>query len=244
MRVVLLALFALLFGCTSQPKVPTKSELATRLASESVALVRLSLNFSVEDGILKISPETKPFCSGVWISSSTFVTAHHCVDDNAIGDELAYVVKSDVYDGAEARKLMRVKIAKLAAVDPEHDLALLRALAPPPHEVAALSLEPIEPGLSVFTMGHPLANWFSFSSGDVAAVRAGRLSAGEDDPVGKVLWIQATAAISPGNSGGGLFDAHGNLVGICSRSRRDGQGLNFFVHRDHVAALLSKQAVL
>jgi S1-C subfamily serine protease len=245
MRVALLALFALLLGCGSQPKVPTKSELVPRLESESVALVRLALAISLTPTEIKIEPVTRPFCSGVWVSSSSFVTAHHCVDENQIGDELAYVVKSDVFDGYEAKQLVKIKIAKLTAVDPEHDLAILRALVPPPHEVAALSYEPIESGLGVHTMGHSLGYWYSYSSGEVSGVRVGYMPAGEDDPIGKkVLWVQTTAPISPGNSGGGLFDAHANLVGLCSRSRRDGQGLNFYIHRDHIAAFLSAQALL
>ena len=38
--------------------------------------------------------------------------------------------------------------------------------------------------------------------------------------------IQTNAAISPGSSGGGLFDAQGRLVGITTFGMRSGQGLN------------------
>jgi hypothetical protein len=38
--------------------------------------------------------------------------------------------------------------------------------------------------------------------------------------------IQTNAAISPGSSGGGLFDAQGRLVGITTFAMRSGQGLN------------------
>jgi S1-C subfamily serine protease len=41
--------------------------------------------------------------------------------------------------------------------------------------------------------------------------------------------IQFTAAISPGSSGGGLFDAHGNLVAITSYSLKGAQGINFAI---------------
>ena len=42
-------------------------------------------------------------------------------------------------------------------------------------------------------------------------------------------WIQFTAPISRGSSGGGLFDAQGNLIGITSLSMRDAQGINFAI---------------
>jgi serine protease Do len=41
--------------------------------------------------------------------------------------------------------------------------------------------------------------------------------------------VQTTAPISPGSSGGGLFDQSGNLVGITSFTLRDSQGLNFAI---------------
>lgn len=250
MRIALLFVLAFLFSCSSQPKMPTKTELVSELQSSTVALVRLSYELNLEsddNGIkIKLDPFTRPYCSGVWISSSSFVTAHHCVDGMPMGEELTYVLQSDVFDSdGVARRIMKVKIAKLVDVDPEHDLAVLRALVPPPHEVAALSIEPIEAGMIVHSMGHPRAMWFSYSSGDVAAVRRMHMPTELDDPIAKnTLWVQSTVPISAGNSGGGLFDSHGHLVGVCSRNRADGQGLNFYIHRDHIAAFLSKQATL
>jgi S1-C subfamily serine protease len=48
--------------------------------------------------------------------------------------------------------------------------------------------------------------------------------------------IQTTAPISPGSSGGGLFDAHGNVVGITTMvladSGRLNQALNFAIPAD------------
>jgi S1-C subfamily serine protease len=44
--------------------------------------------------------------------------------------------------------------------------------------------------------------------------------------------IQTTAPISPGSSGGGLFDAQGSLVGITTMVRRDSQNLNFAIAAD------------
>ena len=41
--------------------------------------------------------------------------------------------------------------------------------------------------------------------------------------------IQTTAPISPGSSGGGLFDASGNLIGITTFMLRDTQALNFAI---------------
>jgi S1-C subfamily serine protease len=41
--------------------------------------------------------------------------------------------------------------------------------------------------------------------------------------------VQTSAAISPGSSGGPLFDARGNLIGITSFQRTDAQNINFAI---------------
>lgn len=241
MRFFCLLALALLLGCSPPAAAPSKRGLVRELMSESVALVRLTYEIELTPEAIKLTPATKPFCTAVWISASSLMTAHHCVDEMALGEEVAYVIEREL---DLSSKLQRAHAAKLVAVDPEHDLAILRAPGAPHHEVAALSNDSIEPGDDTHTMGHPYANWFSYSTGTVAAVRKALMPASEDDPMKETLWIQTTAQISPGNSGGGLFDGQGQLIGICSRSRRDGQGLNFYIHRDHLRAFIQKQSTI
>ena len=59
---------------------------------------------------------------------------------------------------------------------------------------------------------------------------AWRGGAGENDRGGAGgRYLQTTAAISPGSSGGGLFDAHGNLLGITAFTMSNSQSLNFAI---------------
>lgn len=44
--------------------------------------------------------------------------------------------------------------------------------------------------------------------------------------------VQTSAPISPGSSGGGLFDAAGNLIGVTTFLMRDSQNLNFAIAAD------------
>ena len=44
--------------------------------------------------------------------------------------------------------------------------------------------------------------------------------------------IQTTAPISPGSSGGGLFDNSGNLIGITFITRKESQNINFAIAAD------------
>lgn len=227
MRAFLLFLLGLLIGACAGPthvivQVPDSVSQAGTLESKTVALVMPSA-----DGV-------RAYCSGVWISPALVLTAQHCVDDLEIGDKLLYAVRGDVFgSGLKASEFFVPRIAALVASDFGHDLAVFRAAEPPVHAVAALSLGPIQQGMAVQTMGHPKGLWWSYSRGDVAAIRHEEL--GLD-----ILWIQSTAPISPGNSGGGLFDVEGNIIGVCSRavSLPRVQNLNFYVHRDHIAAFL------
>lgn len=50
-------------------------------------------------------------------------------------------------------------------------------------------------------------------------------------------YIQTTAPISKGSSGGGLFDAQGRLVGITTMYLKDGQALNFAVPAELIASV-------
>jgi len=81
-------------------------------------------------------------------------------------------------------------------------------------------------GETVFAIGWPKGLELTLSSGLVSQLRGG------DSPV-----IQTTAAISPGSSGGGLFDAKGKLVGITTYKVEGGESLNFATPADWIASL-------
>lgn len=78
-------------------------------------------------------------------------------------------------------------------------------------------------GESVYTLGTP--------SGLELTMADGLLSGRREE--GGVRYVQTSAPISPGSSGGGLFDAHGNLVGITTLaligSKNLNQSLNFAI---------------
>ena len=55
--------------------------------------------------------------------------------------------------------------------------------------------------------------------------------------------VQTSAAISPGSSGGGFFDAQANLVGITTFYLKEGQSLNFALPGEWVKAALDALTV-
>jgi Flp pilus assembly protein TadD len=106
--------------------------------------------------------------------------------------------------------------ATLKAGDPDKDLCLLTApglTAKPARLGRAARLKVGEP---VYAVGAPQGLELSLSEGIVSQLRGG------PPPL-----IQTTVAISQGSSGGGLFNAEGELVGITTFYLKDAQSLNF-----------------
>jgi S1-C subfamily serine protease len=101
--------------------------------------------------------------------------------------------------------------ASVVGVDPQNDLALLSA---PPRSggVAALRISPaVRAGERVVAVGFPLAGFLAeqanVTTGDVSSLAG----IGNDS-----RYLQITAPVQPGNSGGPLFDAAGNVIGVVS----------------------------
>ena len=104
--------------------------------------------------------------------------------------------------------------------DRDADIALIWADGfAVPKTVISPDINTLRPGDDVFAIGAPKGLDKSISQGIVSAVR----------PTSSRTLIQTSAAISPGSSGGGLFDAQGRLVGITTLKISGGEGLNFAV---------------
>jgi len=120
--------------------------------------------------------------------------------------------------------------ARLIQAVSTHDLCGLRP--------SGLTLQPVEvrpssklaTGEHVYAIGSPEGLELTFSEGVISALR-------ETDGV---RMIQTSAPISPGSSGGGLFDSQGNLVGVTTFFLKEGQSLNFALPGEWVTDVLAR----
>jgi S1-C subfamily serine protease len=110
--------------------------------------------------------------------------------------------------------------AKLVKSNPASDRCIIR--------VGIASLSPIQGvrtfsdlsvGERVYSVGTPSGLEQTLGEGLISGLRENK----------GVKLIQTTAPISPGSSGGGLFDASGNLIGVTTFMLRDTQALNFAI---------------
>ncbi len=120
--------------------------------------------------------------------------------------------------------------------DKQHDLAVVRLKNPPkPLTILALAhgAEP-QQGDDVVAIGHPKGYAFTVTTGIVSAIRSY-----EDIPDGirefsdlaeDGRWIQTTAPITHGNSGGPLLNAKGEVIGVNSWIMHEEGNLAFACH--------------
>lgn len=131
--------------------------------------------------------------------------------------------------------------ATVIGVRPEHDLAVLQAHTIPDDLQAATmrSASDLAPGDHVFAIGFPFGIGPSVSAGVVSGLKREYAS-----PEGKNLLsnlIQFDAAANPGNSGGPLVTAEGEVVGIVTAILNPTQhsvfiGIGFAVPIENAAA--------
>ena len=120
----------------------------------------------------------------------------------------AHVVRGCVGDiegnlGGEAPVKLR-----LVSSDPTNDLALLQAPSPF-KEIATIRDKPVHSGDSVVAIGYPfhgmLTSDFTVTTGIVSSLGGLR---------NDTRFLQISAAVQPGNSGGPLLDTDGQIVGV------------------------------
>jgi Trypsin-like peptidase domain/PEGA domain len=130
--------------------------------------------------------------------------------------------------------------ANVIYIDPDLDLALVKASPPSPDFVfphlvlADASL--VRQGESVLVIGNPGdAMLFSVTKGIVSAV-------GEFPAAGPGTWIQTDAPINPGNSGGPLVNARGEVIGLNTLKviRKNVTGIGFALSSSDLLALLRR----
>jgi serine protease Do len=129
--------------------------------------------------------------------------------------------------------------AKVLGADPATDVAVLRVNAKDLPTVQFGDPKNLQVGDYVLAIGEPFGFEQTVTAGIVSA--KGRSLPGET----YVPFIQTDAAVNPGNSGGPLFDANGNVVGINAQiySQTGGyQGLAFSIPID--VALHAKDQIV
>jgi hypothetical protein len=126
-----------------------------------------------------------------------------------------------------------VRLANVIAAYPDSDLCVLLTdgrIGEPSRLASGMP----QAGARVYALGHPRGLDLTISEGLVSGNRS----------TPKATFIQFSAAVSPGSSGGGLFDSKGELVGVTTSTLRESQNINFAAPVDLIAVEVNRAAKL
>lgn len=154
--------------------------------------------------------------SGVVVSRESAVTNCHVLDDAA---KINVVYQYQQYE------------ATLRASDSDRDLCELKVPRLSAVPAAVWSGRP-RVGQRVYAIGAPEGLELTISEGLVSSIREFE----------GAQYIQTSAPISSGSSGGGLFDTEGRLVGITAFIVPEGQNINFALPVAWITELASRGA--
>ncbi len=121
-------------------------------------------------------------------------------------------------------------VSGVLASDKQRDVAIIKANGTDFRTLSLGDSSRLQVGEEVVAIGNPLSLESTVSNGIVSAIRT------VEDEGDKFL--QITAPISPGSSGGPLFDMAGEVVGITTSHLVGGQNLNFAIPINDVKPML------
>lgn len=126
--------------------------------------------------------------------------------------------------------------AELLLTDETNDFAIIKLINTDGKKFPVINFgnsDNVKAGQQVFAIGSPLGFEYTISSGIIAAVRDNE-KVSFSDPETYVMKektfdrvLQITAAISPGNSGGALFNSKGEVIGVTTYTYIGYGNLNF-----------------
>ncbi|HSM62082.1 MAG TPA: S1C family serine protease [Longimicrobiales bacterium] len=113
--------------------------------------------------------------------------------------------------------------------DANRDIAILRIPATGTPALPVGDDQRLQVGDPLYVMGNPLGLDGTFSDGLVSARRT----------VGGTAWIQMSAPISPGSSGGPVLNEHAEVVGVATLTLREAQNVNLALPVRYASGLLA-----
>jgi S1-C subfamily serine protease len=131
--------------------------------------------------------------------------------------------KAQDVNGAE------LTIVGIVATNPSADLAILQVnVRRSPYLELSGEDDPPKVGTRVYAIGNPRGFTNTLSDGLISGIR--------QEP--EACFLQTTAALSPGSSGGPLVTSSGEVVGVTTKGFIFSQNLNFAVASKHVKSLM------
>lgn len=147
--------------------------------------------------------------SGFFLTSDGVAVTNYHVIEGAASAKITLSQDGSVYD-----------VAGVYSYDADRDVALLQIQGSAFPYLSLGDSDSVQSGETVYAIGSPLGLDNTISQGIIS--NASRVVDGQ-------VYLQTSAAISSGSSGGALIDASGQVIGITSATFSEGQNLNLAV---------------
>ena len=154
--------------------------------------------------------------SGVVINNKGYVVTNYHVLEGC--EKLEVLHNKDVFSNVD-----------IVGIDVEKDVLILKIDAMKFPSIKIGVVQKINIGETVYAIGSPLGFENTISEGIISGLR-------NDETTGR-NFIQITASISPGSSGGAVVNDKGELIGISTLSATEGQNLNFAIPIEDILAV-------
>ncbi len=246
--IVLSILFAV--SCYSQePGEKKKEKQETEALPSPEALIK-----AIGDDDLnaeQIIELNKPALVSIWFHSDNFYSYYYYEEEDTVilngsgfifSEEGIIGTNYHVIDGFDS---ILVKTsdevfhnAELLLVDEKNDIAIIRIIDTLQQKFPVVKLgnsDDAKVGQIIYAVGSPLGFEYTISEGIIAAIRDDEKVDFNDPYTYELITrtfdkvLQITAAISPGNSGGALFNSKGEVIGVTSYSYGFYGNLNFAI---------------
>jgi len=200
--------------------VSVAQDLSAVVEKVSDSVVQIETEYMVTSYFWGGSYPTSGAGSGVILTSDGYIVTNYHVIEDATKISVVLSDNETTYD------------ATVVGYDENNDIAVLKVEASGLKAVTLGSSTDVKTGQSVLVIGNPLGTLGgSVTSGIISAISRNIQVEGV-----MMTLIQVDAAVNEGNSGGGLFDTNGNLIGIVNAKyvAEEVEGIGFAIPVDTV----------
>jgi Tfp pilus assembly protein PilF len=150
-----------------------------------------------------------------------------------INDKGILVTNFHVFAGSDKMEILHndtsIGYSEILGINIEKDVMIVKLINNNYPQISVGNSSDLKIGEKVYAIGSPLGMENSISEG----ITSGFRTIGEN----KRNMIQITASISPGSSGGAVFNSQGELVGISTLKMRKGENMNFMIPINEVLSV-------
>ena len=230
----------------SPPETKEEQAALRRKISAEVQAATVTANDPERHPLPQSAPPRKDIPAIANSANGAIVTVITATDDKPIAQGTGFLVSADgvIVTNYHVIKEGNVAIVKfpdgtvlpvdgVLATDKVRDLAIIKIHGKTFRTLTLGNSDQVQVGEEVVAIGNPLGLELTVSNGIVSGIRVTKEE-------GKFL--QTTAPISPGSSGGPLFSMFGEVIGINTMYLEGGENLNFAIPINDAKLLLSNQS--